>query len=120
VITISSKNGFVLLPNPSFDNTEARDTAVDYKRAMDGTRYTHIKTSDAKRITYSFSMDRPKAHELQAFLKINKAELITVSGLVTITGYLEDATDNFVATQRASSDAQRGEFGSYTLTIVGE
>ncbi len=38
-----------VLPDPKFSDSEALTDAVSVKRAMDGTRYTYIKTKAGRR-----------------------------------------------------------------------
>jgi len=59
-----------VLPNPQFNDMQARQHGVTIKRAMDGTRYTYVHTTDSRhKLTYQFTMSRKKALELRAFVR---------------------------------------------------
>ena len=59
-----------VLPDPQFNDAQAMQHGVTIQRAMDGTRYTHVHTTDGRhKLTYQFSMSRMKALELRAFIQ---------------------------------------------------
>lgn len=57
-----------VLPNPQDADTENGVHSLDMKRAMDGTKYTYVKSTDRRRLTYEFRLTRMKALELRAFI----------------------------------------------------
>ena len=60
----------VLLPSPSFGDSEEITSSLVTARAMDGTPYTYTKQRQGrKRLQYSFVIARGKGLELRAFLK---------------------------------------------------
>ncbi len=59
-----------VLPDPQFNDAQAMQHGVTIQRAMDGTRYTHVHTTDSRhKLTYQFSLSRMKALELRAFIQ---------------------------------------------------
>jgi len=115
--------GLVILPNPEFGDAIADDVTVNYRRGMDGTRYTFVRSGTVIRQTLTFeSLDRNKMFELQSFLKANKGKKIALTdhNAVIRMGYLDDGDDAFTVSRRAAVDGSKGEFGSYTLTFLGE
>jgi len=69
-----------ILPSPQFgDSMNATDTVV-VKRAMDGTRYTYVKTKGGRRkFKWAFLLSRNKALELRAFIRSYFASRIVVT-----------------------------------------
>lgn len=59
-----------VLPSPQFNDAQTLQHRVTLKRAMDGTRYTHVHTTDGRhKLTYQFSLSRRKALEVRAFVQ---------------------------------------------------
>jgi hypothetical protein len=59
-----------VLPSPEFNDSEAKQHTVVIKQAMDGTRYTHVHTTDGRhKLMYQINMSRMKSLELRAFLQ---------------------------------------------------
>ncbi len=59
-----------ILPNPQFNDAQAKQHNITVKRAMDGTRYTYVHTTDNRhKLTYQINMSRLKALELRAFVQ---------------------------------------------------
>ena len=58
-----------ILPNPQINDAQAKQHTVTIKRAMDGTCYTHVQTTDGRhKLTYQVNLSRMKALELRAFV----------------------------------------------------
>jgi hypothetical protein len=58
-----------VLPSPQFSNQESVLDTVSRKLAMDGTRYTYVKSRNGrKKSKWTFLLSRNKALELRAFL----------------------------------------------------
>jgi hypothetical protein len=58
-----------VLPNPQFNDSHLKQHSVTIKRAMDGTCYTHVQTTDGRhKLTYEIRMSRMKALELRGFI----------------------------------------------------
>lgn len=59
-----------VLPDPQFNDAQAKQHGVVNQRAMDGTCYTHIHTTDGRhKLTYQFSVSRMKGLELRTFIQ---------------------------------------------------
>jgi len=59
-----------VLPSPQFNDAQAGQHKVTVLRAMDGTRYTHVRTTALRqKLTYQFALTRMKALELCAFIR---------------------------------------------------
>jgi hypothetical protein len=67
-----------VLPNPEFGDTEALVGSVARKLAIDGTRYTYVRTSDRRRFNWTFHLTRNKALELIAFIKAYHTSMVKV------------------------------------------
>jgi hypothetical protein len=57
----------VVLPNPLLDDNENIVSDLVLRRSMDNTAYTYVKTSNNKRLRYTFVLSRMKALELEGF-----------------------------------------------------
>jgi len=58
-----------VLPSPQFSNQESVLDTVSRKLAMDGTRYTYVRSRNGrKKLKWTFLLSRNKALELRAFL----------------------------------------------------
>jgi len=69
-----------VLPLPKFSDTMALTDAVMVKRAMDGTRYTYVKTKGGrKKLKWEFLLTRNKGLELRAFIRSYFASKILVT-----------------------------------------
>lgn len=59
----------IILPNPTLGDTEAINTELTKKVAMDGTKWFYIKPKDGRRsLSWEFRLSRPKAEEVKQFL----------------------------------------------------
>lgn len=58
----------MLLPDPQFNDGEARRLTVEFKRSVNGTKRSYIKTNVRSTLNYQFSLTRMKALELRAFI----------------------------------------------------
>lgn len=112
----------LLMPNPQLDNTEGRDISVQFRQAIDGTRYTYVKTSLRRKLTYTWeNLGRGKLVELQEFYKLYAGKH------VRLTDFRGDVWDIiFEAEPSISTDvlskkagAARQESGSVTLELNG-
>lgn len=67
----------IRLPNPSFGDSEGLSSSMTPKRAMNGTLYTYVKTSDGHRqLQLSFTLTRSKGEEFKRFLLVYASEQI--------------------------------------------
>lgn len=77
-------------PNPELNDTKAARNEVAMRRAMDGTRYTYVKSSDRFRFSFTFRLARMKALELRAFI-------ISYSGsLIRLTDHKDEVWDVYL------------------------
>ena len=58
-----------ILPNPQESDTENLLNNLDVKRAMNGMKYSYVKSNPRRRLTYEFRLTRMKTLELQAFIE---------------------------------------------------
>jgi|SRR5208282_4121846 len=69
-----------VLPSPKFSDTMALTDAVTVRRAMDGTRYTYVKTKGGrKKLKWEFLITRNKGLELRAFFQSYYASQIYIT-----------------------------------------
>ncbi len=67
----------IRLPNPAFGDSEGLSSSVTPKRAMNGTLYTYVKTSDGHRqLQLSFTLTRSKGEEFKRFLLVYASKQI--------------------------------------------
>lgn len=56
------------LPNPQLGDSIGGTGSLEFKRAMNGTRYAYVKSRDRRRrLLFTFALSQDKALELQAF-----------------------------------------------------
>lgn len=82
----------VLLPSPTWGDSEEIASSLTAAKAMDGTLYTYTKQRQGrKRLRYTFVIARSKALELRAFLKVyyRSAMRITDHDDTVWIGYLQ-------------------------------
>lgn len=69
-----------VLPSPKFSDSLALTDAVAVRRAMDGTRYTYVKTKGGrKKLKWEFLLTRNKGLELRAFIQSYFASQILIT-----------------------------------------
>ncbi len=69
-----------LLPNPLFSDGEGLAATVSRKLALDGTRYTYVKTKGGRRkLHWTFRLTRNKSLELREFIYAYFASRIQVT-----------------------------------------
>jgi hypothetical protein len=112
----------VLLPNPKFGNNEGIDQSVEFRKAIDGTRYTYVKSSDRKTLIYTWeTLGRGKLVEIQEFYKLYAGNHIK------LTDFRADVWDAIFAvdpslsieTRSVNAGAARKESGTITLEFLG-
>lgn len=74
--TLISRSGAINLPNSEFGDSESNITEVMIIKAVGGRRYSHVKTSRRRKLTYIFNLKRTKALELVAFIDLSNLEYI--------------------------------------------
>ena len=114
-----------ILPDPKFSDAMSLTDAVTVKRAMDGTRYTYVKTKGGRRkLKWVFQMTRNKGLELRAFIQSYFASKIYVIDHLgrKWVGYMMNNPFEFDTTERAAPARQgwpRGEIQVLTLEFEG-
>lgn len=56
-----------MLPGPLFSDSRSIESTLTLKRALDGTKYTHLHTTQTERFVWSFELLRMKSLELIEF-----------------------------------------------------
>lgn len=60
-----------VLPNPQLGDSVAPTGSIDFKRAMNGTKYSYVVSRDRrKKLIWNFSLSHHKALELQAYFQV--------------------------------------------------
>lgn len=112
-----------LLPNPQSSDSEAVDHQVNFRRAMNGTRYSYVKSSEVRRLNYSFeSVGRGKLIELQEFFKAHAADeirLVDHRGDVWRVRFVPSELSLTTDSHTPFAGGIRYESGSFSLEFVG-
>lgn len=76
---IPGYNTAIVLPSPQFSDGERQRATLNLKTALDGTKYTYVKKTGRRVLSYSFETNRAKAEEMKRFLQAygTKQMLIT-------------------------------------------
>ena len=107
-----------LLPSPKFDDSVSIKATVKTMRAMDGTLYTHVRSSGNKKtLKWDFEVSRHKALELRDFIdKYNTSKIQVVDhNNVTWIGFLKNNPFEFIGAGRAGPSWPGGETMTITL-----
>ena len=99
----------IVLPNPLFGDTENLLSDLKIRRSMDNTVYTYVKTVKGRRLKYTFTLNRLKALELEAFFDAyNGADIKVLNwkGEVWKVNLITNPID-FVQTRRAEPGGDR-------------
>lgn len=109
------------LPNPVLGDSVSPTGTVSFKRAMNGTKYTYVKSRDSrKRLLWTFNISMAKALELQAFFNAYSASKILITDHIGKV-YLGNFTSNpfeFEAVRR--SVASPGVYTQHQIQIEFE
>lgn len=112
----------LVLPNPLHGNDEGFDQSVQFRKSINGTRYTYVKSSDRKTLVFSWDfLGRGKLVEIQEFYKLyagNHVKLTDFRGDVWDAIFAEDPSLS-VEVRTVNSGAARKESGSITLEFLG-
>lgn len=61
---------FILLPNPEFGNSEANTATVEFKKSMNNTRYSYVKSrASRRRLQFEFDVTQAKGFEILEFIR---------------------------------------------------
>ncbi len=110
-----------VLPNPQFNDTQARKVELQIMRSMNGTRYTYVKSNDRQALSFTFLLTRKKALELRAFLVSYyraKVQLTDHEGAIW-EGYFTNNPFEFSTAGRANG-WPGGEYCEITLQLEAE
>jgi len=122
MISLRSNTNTLLLPNPDLADEEAVKQELDTARAMDGDRYTYVKTSSERRLVYQFTnIGRGKVVEVGQFMRANYAKQMIMTNFRSETWnvYITNAIDLSTSGLATPGDGNRGEQGSFALEMVG-
>lgn len=114
-----------VLPNPQFSDSTALTDAVIVKRAIDGTRYTYVKTKNGRRkMKWKFHLTRNKGLELRAFIRSYFASTLKVVDHLgrTWIGHFLNSPFEFDTPERAAparTPLVRGELQSIEIDFEG-
>jgi hypothetical protein len=119
-----SQQTTTILPNPQLGNSEANTGTITRKVAVDGTRYTYVRSSDRRKFTWSFRLTRNKALELVAFIKAYHTSAVRVedhSGRVIIGVFRTNPFEfeTALASKPAILPLRRGEQVTITVEFEG-
>lgn len=112
----------LLLPNPVLDNSKSLDVAINYTQSISGSRYTYVKTSGRKRLSFTWEvLGRGKLVELQEFYKAYAGQHVRLTDFRDNTWdvILEDEPSITIDVRSANAGATRRESGSVTLELNG-
>lgn len=99
----------VILPNPLLDDTENLVSNLILRRSMDNTPRTYIQTSSSRRLRYTFTLNRMKALELEAFFNSYSGadiKMLNWKGEIWNVKLVTNPID-FVQTRRAEPGGDR-------------
>ncbi len=109
------------LPNPQLGDSVSPKGSIDFRRSMNGTKYTYVKSRDARRkCLWTFQISQHKALELQAFFDAYNSELIQVTDHLGVV-YVGNFTTNpfeFEAVRRAV--ASPGNYSRHQIQVEFE
>lgn len=99
----------VVLPNPILNDNENLILNLTIRRSMTNVKYTYVKTSQNRKLKYTFTLDRMKSLELQEFINsYNGAniKMLNWKGELWRVKLLTNPVD-FVQTGRYSPNSDR-------------
>jgi len=102
-----------VLPNPTFNDSEALTDSVSEQKSMSGILYTYVKTTGARRLLLlQFELNRMKALELRAFIKAYYQSQIQLTdhNAVVWVGYLTSNPFEFDTQSRDDRQVIQLEF----------
>lgn len=94
--------GILEMPNPELDDSVVARIEIKIKKAMDGTRQTHIKTTGRRIFEYSFILTQLQFLTFKVFYNtyIDKQWKIIDHNNITIQGYIQTNPLTFTAAGR--------------------
>jgi hypothetical protein len=112
----------MILPNPQLDNTEGRSISLTFNQAIDGTRYTYVKTSSRKKLVFTWTnLGRGKLVEVQEFYKLYAGSHIRLTDFRGDVWDVIFEAEPTIAIEQLSLEGggTRKESGSVTLEFDG-
>lgn len=68
------------LPNPQLGDSVGATGTVEFKRSMNGKKFSYVKSRDKrKRLLWTFALTKNKALELQAFFEVYNGKQVKVT-----------------------------------------
>jgi len=101
----------MVTPSPLMGDTENLISDLVLRRSMAGTRRTYVKSSSNRRLKYTFSVDRPKGLEMEAFFSAyngSTIKMINWKGEVWKLKLISNPLD-YVQTRRAEPNGDKTE-----------
>ena len=101
----------MVTPSPLMGDTENLISNLTLHRSMSGSIRTHVKSSNNRRLKYTFSVDRPKGLEMEAFFQAYNGSIIKMinwKGEIWKVKLVNNPLD-FVQTRRAEPNGDRTE-----------
>lgn len=105
---LKSRLRAITLPNPIFGDGESNTGIFTLRRGMQGKTYTYVKTTDFRKLAYTFWVPRIKAYELIDFVSESNSEVIDIEnwkGEIWRTLISNNPTD-FTSVERYASEKQ--------------
>lgn len=111
-----------LLKNPELGNEESADVVVGHRKAMDGTRYSYVKTSDKVQLNWSWRhVDRGKLIEVEEFVRAftgEEIQLVDWNGDVWRARLLTTPSDFEINVRSSPCLPGNNEAGDFTLRFL--
>lgn len=113
-VILRSRRGVVRLPVPEFDDTDARKAEVFVKRTMGGQIHTYVRSSRARKLSYTFILTRAESLRLRRFVLENHSEVMTLINWKGERFYGQITNNPFPITT-----TQRGEITEVQIDFEG-
>ena len=111
------------MPDPDHGNPKGQDLNVDFKKSINNTRYTYVKSSARKTLTFTWDvLGRGKLVEVQEFYKNyagDQIRLIDFRDNVWDVIFAENPIDITMNQRSGNAGGARFESGSLTLEFLG-
>lgn len=91
------------LPNPQLGDSVNNVLSLEIKRAMDGTKYSYVKTRNRDRLIWTFRLSQHKGMELMAFYQAYNASQLKITDHLNnvYIGYFTSNPFEFEASNRS-------------------
>jgi hypothetical protein len=101
MITLITPSTITYLPNPQFGDSESQVHTVEFKKSMNNTRYTYVKSRAARRkLSLRFDLTLAKAFELMEFIRKYQ------STQITLRDHLEQVWRGYITTNPNEVESQ--------------